>query len=63
MIFSSLMLRSGIKYKRTGEWGYIKPPDRFKPMYDDMASYFMWIGITGPILVIILFLAINFWGG
>ncbi|MBN1785508.1 MAG: hypothetical protein JW825_00760 [Candidatus Methanofastidiosa archaeon] len=60
MIFSSLALRSGMKYKRTKEWGYIKPPERFKHMYKDIANYFIWIGLMGPILVIVLLLAIRF---
>jgi len=60
MIFSSLILRSGIKYKRKKEWGMIKPPNKFKHMYDDMATYFMWMGIVGPILVVVLLIAIRF---
>ncbi len=52
-VLSHLLLTSGRKFIRTGEWGAIRPPQSLRND-KSVAQYFVWFGVVSPILVIIL---------
>jgi len=60
LLFSSLAMRSGRQYQRTGRWGWLHPPSSLSHMYKEIAQYFVWFGFVAPLLVIILLAVITY---